>query len=74
MKGQLQDATGKPITNDRLWEILFGQNGTGDPGLLYFSAGVNDEKGGLFGSITATSPVVAGDFQLAVSAPALTVR
>ena len=73
LKGQLQDATGKPITNDRLWEILFGQNGTGDPGTLYFSAGVNDEKGGLFGSITAAGPVVAGDFQLAVSAPSLTI-
>ena len=73
LKGQLQDATGKPITNDRLWEILFGQNGTGDPGTLYFSAGVNDEKGGLFGSITAAGPVVTGDFQLAVSAPSLTI-
>jgi uncharacterized protein (TIGR03118 family) len=73
LKGQLQDTTGKPITNDRLWEILFGQNGTGDPGTLYFSAGVNNEKGGLFGSITATSPVIAGDFQLNVSTPVLTV-
>jgi uncharacterized protein (TIGR03118 family) len=73
LKGQLQDSTGKSITNDRLWEILFGQNGTGDPGTLYFSAGVNNEKGGLFGSITAAGPVGVGDFQLAVSAPALTI-
>src|SRR5882762_10106706 len=73
LKGQLQDTTGKPISNDRLWEILFGQNGTGDPQTLYFSAGVNDEKGGLFGSITTATPVGAGDFQLAVSTPALTI-
>ena len=73
LKGQLQDTTGKPITNDRLWEILFGQNGTGDPNTLYFSAGINDEKGGLFGSITAAGPVGAGDFQLVVSAPSLTI-
>ncbi len=73
LNGQLQDTTGKPITNDRLWEILFGQNGTGDPSTLYFSAGVNNEKGGLFGSITAASPVSAGDFQLAVPTPALTI-
>lgn len=73
LKGQLQDATGKVIVNDRLWEILFGQNGTGDPNTLYFSAGVNDEKGGLFGSIAITAPAPAGDFQVAASAPSLTV-
>ena len=71
--GQLQDANGKPIQNDRLWEILFGQNGTGDPNTLYFSAGVNDEKGGLFGSIAAAAPAGTADFQLAVSAAALTI-
>jgi uncharacterized protein (TIGR03118 family) len=73
LKGQLQDATGAPIVNDRLWEILFGQNGTGDPNTLYFSAGVNDEKGGLVGALTAAAPVAAGDFQVAVSAPAVTL-
>lgn len=73
LKGQLQDATGKVIINDRLWEILFGQNGTGDPNTLYFSAGVNDEKGGLFGSIAVATPAPAGDFQVAASAPSLTV-
>jgi uncharacterized protein (TIGR03118 family) len=74
LKGQLQDATGKVIVNDRLWEILFGQNGTGDPNTLYFSAGVNDEKGGLFGSIAVTAPPVTGDFQVAASAPSLTLN
>jgi uncharacterized protein (TIGR03118 family) len=73
LKGQLQDATGKTLVNDRLWEILFGQNGTGDPNTLYFSAGVNDEKGGLFGSIAVTAPATAGDFQMSVSTPSLTL-
>lgn len=73
LKGQLQDATGKVLVNDRLWEILFGQNGTGDPNTLYFSAGVNNEKGGLFGSIAVTAPPTAGDFQVAASAASLTV-
>ena len=73
MKGQLQDSTGATIFNDRLWEILFGQNGTGDPNTLYFSAGVNDEKGGLFGAITAAAPVAAGDFQVSASAPTVTL-
>ena len=40
LKGQLQDTTGKPITNDRLGGRFFGQNGTGDPNTLYFSAGI----------------------------------
>ncbi|QNI37111.1 TIGR03118 family protein [Edaphobacter albus] len=73
LKGQLQDANGKVIVNDRLWEILFGENGTGDPNTLYFSAGINDEKGGLFGAITAAAPTPAGDFQIAASTSSLTV-
>ena len=72
-QGQLKDATGNPIQNDRLWEILFGQDGTGDPNTLYFSAGVNNEKGGLFGAIAPTGPVTAGDFSVGVSAPTLTI-
>ena len=72
-KGQLQDATGKPIQNDRLWEILFGANGTGDPNTLYFSAGVNNEKGGLFGAIAASGPAVKGDFTLNLAQAMLTV-
>jgi hypothetical protein len=72
-KGQLQDATGNPIQNDRLWEIVFGANGTGDPNTLYFSAGVNNEKGGLFGAIAATGPAVKGDFTLNVAQSTLTV-
>jgi uncharacterized protein (TIGR03118 family) len=72
-QGQLKDATGNPIQNDRLWEILFGQDGTGDPNTLYFSAGVNNEKGGLFGAIAVAGPVTAGDFSVGVSAPTLTI-
>jgi uncharacterized protein (TIGR03118 family) len=73
LKGQLQDSTGKPIQNDRLWEILFGANGTGDPNTLYFSAGVNNEKGGLFGAIAAAAPAAQGDFTVNVAQSALTV-
>jgi uncharacterized protein (TIGR03118 family) len=73
LRGQLQDATGAPIEHDRLWEILFGQNGTGDPNTLYFSAGVNNEQGGLFGSIAVTGPPVAGDFQISTALPGLTL-
>jgi uncharacterized protein (TIGR03118 family) len=72
-KGQLQNASGNPIQNDRMWELVFGQNGTGDPNTLYFTAGVNDERGGLFGAITATGPAPAGDFRVDISATTLTV-
>jgi uncharacterized protein (TIGR03118 family) len=72
-KGTLQNASGNPIQNDRLWELVFGQNGTGDPNTLYFTAGVNNEQGGLFGAITATGPAPTGDFRLDISATTLTV-
>jgi uncharacterized protein (TIGR03118 family) len=72
-KGQLQDSTGKPIQNDSLWEILFGANAAGDPNTLYFSAGVNGEKGGLFGAIAATGTAVRGDFTLNLAQATLAV-
>jgi uncharacterized protein (TIGR03118 family) len=56
LKGQLQDATGAPIVNTGLWEIVFGTNGVGDPNTLYFAAGINGEKDGLFGSIAVAPP------------------
>ncbi len=74
-KGQLQDASGKPIANSGLWELIFGAQGTGDPNTLYFSAGLNNEKGGLFGSIAVAqaAPPAQGDFTIAPSAPTLSV-
>lgn len=73
-KGQLQDGTGKNIVNSGLWDMVFGAQGTGDPNTLYFSAGVNGEKGGLFGSLAAVQPTPAtGDFSLALSASTLSV-
>ncbi len=52
--GTLTDASGKPILNSGLWALRFGNGGLGgDPNTLYFSAGINGEKDGLFGSIQA---------------------
>jgi uncharacterized protein (TIGR03118 family) len=73
LKGQLQDSTGKPIQNGNLWEILFGSNGTGDPNTLYFSAGANNEKGGLFSAIAAVAAPAKGDFTINLAQFALTV-
>jgi hypothetical protein len=70
----LNDPTGAPIQNDALWEITFGASGTGDPNTLYFAAGVNHEKGGLFGAITAAAAPAKGDFTMNVEQSALTVK
>jgi uncharacterized protein (TIGR03118 family) len=50
--GQLTGSTGQPIVIENLWQLTFG-NGTsaGDAGKLYFTAGINGENDGLFGSI-----------------------
>lgn len=52
--GQLLDAQGNPIANPGLWGLTFGDGGMGgNPNTLYFAAGIEDEREGLFGSIHA---------------------
>jgi uncharacterized protein (TIGR03118 family) len=60
--GALRDSDGKPIANPGLWGMFFGGqklrdiNGgppVGDPGTLYFTAGIRKQQHGLFGSILA---------------------
>lgn len=48
----LKNAKGKTIKIEKIWGLLFG-NGVslGDKNALYFAAGPNDEKDGLFGSL-----------------------
>lgn len=51
--GQLLDAQGIPIANPGLRGLIFGNGGMGgDPNTLYFAAGIQDEREGLFGSIS----------------------
>jgi uncharacterized protein (TIGR03118 family) len=53
-KGQLRLADGTPIAVDGLWAIAFGNGAASGPtNSLYFLAGSQGEKHGLFGSITA---------------------
>src|SRR5262249_45014509 len=53
--GTLSDAGGNPIRNQALWYIGFGNSANGgiggDSSTLYFSAGINGERDGLFGSL-----------------------
>ena len=47
----------KPIAIGDLWALTPGNGGAaGDPNALYFTAGVQDEAHGLFGSLTPNSP------------------
>jgi len=53
-QGQLKDKNGKVVSVEKLWGIFFTPEGglpAGDPNLLYFGAGPNDESHGVFGYI-----------------------
>lgn len=55
--GMVSDSRGKPLVNDGLWALIFsggpGRTAVGaPPDTLYFSAGLNDEADGLFGTIS----------------------
>ena len=55
--GQLETQKGKPVMIDGLWDLSFGagvQKAESDE--LFFTAGPNDEKNGLFGKITPEEP------------------
>jgi uncharacterized protein (TIGR03118 family) len=52
---KVRDPNGKPIVIDGLWALQVGNGPPGSGGLantLYFTAGPNDEKDGLFGSLS----------------------
>jgi uncharacterized protein (TIGR03118 family) len=54
--GNLKDADGEPIHIDGLWALKVGNgNGGGDANTVYFTAGLDHEMHGLFGSLKAVS-------------------
>jgi uncharacterized protein (TIGR03118 family) len=53
--GTLRGERGRPIAIDGLWGLTFGTAATGGIGTLLFSAGSNEEKDGLFGSLNPVS-------------------
>ena len=67
--GLLNDANNKPIVIDGLWDIAFGSGAPSTTGgvtsgpatSLFFTAGLNGEQDGLFGTITAVENVLGGD-------------
>jgi uncharacterized protein (TIGR03118 family) len=67
--GTLRDRTGKPIQNDGLWALQFGNGGNGGrPDVLYNTAGQNDEEDGLFAAIHVPEPATLPLIVLAIAA------
>jgi uncharacterized protein (TIGR03118 family) len=55
--GTVSDGNGAAIENENLWSLKFGTGGAGaSPNTLFFTAGLNEETGGLFGSIAVSTP------------------
>jgi uncharacterized protein (TIGR03118 family) len=71
--GTLSNANGTPIVNSGLWAINFRSAGSGlDPNTLFFSAGINNEADGLFGSIQVVpEPATLGTFAFALAGAVL---
>jgi uncharacterized protein (TIGR03118 family) len=55
--GTINDTNGNPFAVEGLWGIAFGNGANGgDTHTLYFTAGINDETHGLFGSLAPLTP------------------
>ena len=61
-KGMLNAANNQPIMIDGLWAIAFGNGASAGPAnSLYFTAGIDKEQNGLFGTITAVENAQGND-------------
>jgi uncharacterized protein (TIGR03118 family) len=55
--GALKDPDGEPIQIDGLWALKVGNGGSGgDTTKVFFTAGLDHEQHGLFGSLTSVAP------------------
>ena len=55
-RGVLENGKGLPLQNLGLWGLTFGNGGQGgNPGTLYFAAGIDNYGHGLFAAITPGS-------------------
>ncbi len=55
-EGAIPVNPGAGNTPGGLWDLTFGNGGSGDPMTLYFTDGINGERDGLFGAITVPEP------------------
>src|SRR5678816_957797 len=64
--GTLQDESGNGIVIDELWDLKFGNGGSGgDVNTLYFAAGLGEEEHGLFGKLNPTTASATSLIQFA---------
>jgi uncharacterized protein (TIGR03118 family) len=57
LHGPLHSVNGAPLVIDGLWALQFGNGANAGPkNTLFFTAGPNDEEGGLFGSLVVGHP------------------
>lgn len=71
---QVMDSGNNVIVNPGLWDLKFGQGGTGDPNTLYFTAGGADQTHGLFATLVPTMAATGGpDFSLSLSQQNLSI-
>jgi uncharacterized protein (TIGR03118 family) len=67
--GTISDPGGRPIVNDGLWAIEFGNGNAGSsPSTLYFTAGINGGADGLFGALTPGPAMLTFTNQLVAAA------
>jgi uncharacterized protein (TIGR03118 family) len=70
--GTLQDESGNGIVIDELWDLKFGNGGSGgDPNTLYFAAGIGEEEHGLFGKLNPTTASATSLIAFADDAPVI---
>ena len=57
LSGPLHSSDGPPLRIEGLWSLQFGKGGNnGNDSQLFFTAGPDEESGGLFGFLTAAGP------------------
>jgi uncharacterized protein (TIGR03118 family) len=62
--GKMHDAANAVLSIEGLWALSFGNGGTAGPlNTLYFTAGIDDESHGLFGSLTSVAAAPLGNGQ-----------
>ncbi|MGH9685324.1 MAG: TIGR03118 family protein [Candidatus Acidiferrales bacterium] len=71
--GTMQDTNGQAITNLSMWDMVFTTGQDGNANTLFFTAGLANEAGGLFGTLTAAQTQATPDFSVAATASSATV-
>ena len=73
--GTLRDASSNPIVIDGLWALKTRIGGPSvNTNAVYFTAGINDEANGLFGSLAIPEPGTLSMMGIAMPAASVAMR